>query len=46
MPPLARLKPPTLSSGRKIALGVLRGYLVVAVALVVVRVVELALGHH
>ena len=45
MPPIALLKPPVLSTGRKVGLGVLRAYLVIAVLLVVVRVVQLALGH-
>jgi Mn2+/Fe2+ NRAMP family transporter len=45
MPPLALLARPTLSPGRRLGLTVLRGYLVIAAALVVVRVVQLALGH-
>ncbi len=45
MPPLALLAPTALSAGRKAGLAVLRGYLVIAVALVVVRVIQLALGH-
>jgi NRAMP (natural resistance-associated macrophage protein)-like metal ion transporter len=45
MPPLALLARPTLSAGSRLGLIVLRGYLVVAAALVVVRVVQLALGH-
>ncbi|WP_238009504.1 Nramp family divalent metal transporter [Dactylosporangium sp. AC04546] len=45
MPPLALLSRPRLSPGRRLGLAVLRGYLVIAVALVVVRVVQLALGH-
>jgi Mn2+/Fe2+ NRAMP family transporter len=45
MPPLATLDRPTLSTGSRLGLTVLRGYLVVAAALVVVRVVQLALGH-
>lgn len=43
MPPLALLTRPTLSAGRRLGLGVLRGYLVVAAAMVVVRVIQLAL---
>jgi NRAMP (natural resistance-associated macrophage protein)-like metal ion transporter len=45
MPPLALLARPTLSTGSRLGLSVLRGYLVIAAALVVVRVVQLALGH-
>jgi hypothetical protein len=44
MPPLAELTRPTLSTGSRLGLTVLRGYLVIAAALVVVRVVQLALG--
>ena len=45
MPPLALLTRPTLSPGRRIGLSVLRGYLLLASALVVVKVVQIALGH-
>ncbi|MEB0002436.1 Nramp family divalent metal transporter [Cryobacterium sp. 10I1] len=45
MPPLALLSRPELSSGRRVGLAVLRTYLLLAMALVVVRVVQLALGH-
>ena len=45
MPPLALLDRPALSGSRRLGLTVLRGYLVIASALVVVRVVQLALGH-
>jgi hypothetical protein len=45
MPPLALLARPTLPAGSRLGLAVLRGYLVIAAALVVVRVVQLALGH-
>jgi NRAMP (natural resistance-associated macrophage protein)-like metal ion transporter len=44
MPPLAMLTRPTMSVGQRVGMGVLRGYLVVAVVLVVVKVVQLALG--
>jgi Mn2+/Fe2+ NRAMP family transporter len=43
MPPLARLERPTLSRQRKIGLIALRGYLVVALALVIVKIVEVAI---
>jgi hypothetical protein len=43
MPPLVLLSRPRLSPGRRLGLSVLRGYLIIASALVVVRVVQLAL---
>jgi NRAMP (natural resistance-associated macrophage protein)-like metal ion transporter len=45
MPPLALLTRPRLSTGRRLGLTVLRGYLAIAAAMVVVRVVQLALPH-
>jgi NRAMP (natural resistance-associated macrophage protein)-like metal ion transporter len=45
MPPLAQLARPKLSAGTRLGMAVLRGYLVVAAGLVVVRVVQLALAH-
>jgi len=45
MPPLSQLTRPEMSPGRKIGLTVLRGYLLIAMLLVIVRVVQLALGH-
>lgn len=44
MPPLETLAPALLSARRRVWLGVLRGYLLLATALVVVRVVQLARG--
>jgi len=44
MPPLRQLTPPVLSTGRRVGLAALRGYLVVASVLVVVRIIQLALG--
>ena len=44
MPPLALLTRPEMSNGRRIGLTVLRAYLLVAMILVIVRVVQLALG--
>jgi Mn2+/Fe2+ NRAMP family transporter len=44
MPPLALLTRPQLSAGRRLGLTVLRGYLVIAVGMVIVRVVQLALA--
>ena len=45
MPALALLTRPTLSAGSRVALVVLWGYLAVASSLVVVKVVQLAMGH-
>jgi Mn2+/Fe2+ NRAMP family transporter len=44
MPPLAMLTRPTMSTGRRLGLTVLRGYLVIAAVMVIVRVVQLAAG--
>jgi Mn2+/Fe2+ NRAMP family transporter len=44
MPPLTLLARPQLSTTRRLGLTVLRGYLVLAVGMVVVRVVQLALA--
>ena len=45
MPPLALLQRPPMSTGRKIGMAALRLYLAVAMILVIVKIVELALGH-
>lgn len=45
MPPLALLGRPQLSAGRRLALTAMWAYLIVVCSLVVLRVVELALGH-
>jgi Mn2+/Fe2+ NRAMP family transporter len=45
MPPLALLRRPAMSAGRKIGMSALRLYLCVAMALVIVKIVELALVH-
>ncbi len=45
MPPLELLHRPAMSTGRKIGVGALRLYLLVAMTLVAVRIVQLALGH-
>jgi len=44
MPPLALLSRPPMSLGRKVAMGGMWGYLVVAVGLLVVKAVQLAGG--
>ncbi|MFJ5676584.1 NRAMP family divalent metal transporter [Streptomyces sp. NPDC093097] len=45
MPPLDHLPKPILSTGRKVGLTALRTYLLAAMVLVAVRIVQLALGH-
>jgi hypothetical protein len=45
MPPLTLLDRPVMSTGRKIGMSALRLYLLVAMVLVIVRIVELAIGH-
>ncbi len=46
MPPLAVLAPPVWSRGRLVAMWALRGYLIVAVLLLVVRAVQIGAGQH
>lgn len=46
MPPLALLTRPKLSTGRRLGLTVLRGYLIIAAGMVIVRVIQLALAGH
>ncbi len=45
MPPLNMLTRPVMSTGRKIALTILRAYLAIAMVLVIVRLVQMALAH-
>ena len=45
MPPLKDLPAPALTRSSRIWMGVLRGYLVVAVGLVIFKVVQMALMH-
>jgi NRAMP (natural resistance-associated macrophage protein)-like metal ion transporter len=45
MPPLALLSRPSMSASRKIGMSALRLYLAVAMILVIIRIVQLALGH-
>jgi Mn2+/Fe2+ NRAMP family transporter len=45
MPPLAALSRPVLSTGRKIGLSALRAYLAIAMILVIVKIIQVALGH-
>jgi len=44
MPPLETLTRPVMATGRKIGMGALRGYLFVALVLVVIKLVEVALA--
>jgi hypothetical protein len=46
MPALALLERPAWSPARRIAMLIMIGYLVLAVALLVVKAVELAVAHH
>ena len=46
MPPLALLQRPVMSTGRKIGMSALRLYLGAAMVLVIIKIVQLALGHH
>ncbi|MHB0927378.1 MAG: NRAMP family divalent metal transporter [Candidatus Nanopelagicales bacterium] len=45
MPKLEELVPDRFTGGRRLGLAVLRGYLLIAMALVVVRIIQLALAH-
>jgi Mn2+/Fe2+ NRAMP family transporter len=45
MPPLNMLSKPVMSAGRKVALTILGAYLAVAEILVIVRIVQMAVGH-
>ncbi|OIJ94696.1 manganese transporter [Streptomyces sp. MUSC 14] len=45
MPPLQTLTRPAMSTARKIGMGALRTYLLIAMILVVIKIVEVALGH-
>ncbi|WP_055495780.1 Nramp family divalent metal transporter [Streptomyces sp. TP-A0356] len=45
MPALETLTRPTMSTGRKTGMGALRTYLLVAMILVVIKIVQVALGH-
>jgi NRAMP (natural resistance-associated macrophage protein)-like metal ion transporter len=45
MPPLNMLSKPLMSTGRKIGLGALRSYLAIAMILVIVKIVQVAIGH-
>ena len=45
MPPLNMLSKPVMSTARKIGLTILRSYLAIAMVLVIVRLVQMAIGH-
>ena len=44
MPPLNMLSKPVMSTGRKVALAVLRSYMAIAMVLVIVRIIQMALA--
>jgi len=44
MPPLNVLTKPVMSTGRKIALSVLGGYMILAMILVLVRIIQMAVA--
>jgi Mn2+/Fe2+ NRAMP family transporter len=46
MPPLALLKPVRWSAGTKLGMGMLRGYLVISVILLIVKAIQLGTGTH
>ena len=45
MPPLSELPAPVIKGARRIGLLGLRGYLAIAMIMVIVKIVETALGH-
>jgi hypothetical protein len=45
MPPLNMLSKPVMSAGRKLALTVLGSYMAIAMVLVIVRIIQLAIGN-
>jgi hypothetical protein len=45
MPPLNMLSKPVMSAGRKVTLTVLGSYMAIAMVLVIVRIVQLAIGN-
>jgi Mn2+/Fe2+ NRAMP family transporter len=45
MPPLNMLSKPVMSSGRKVALTILGSYMAIAMVLVIVRLIQMAIGH-
>jgi hypothetical protein len=45
MPPLNMLSKPVMSTGRKVGLTILRSYLAIAMVLVIVRLIQMAIGH-
>jgi NRAMP (natural resistance-associated macrophage protein)-like metal ion transporter len=46
MPPVSELQKPVWSKTRKLGMILLRGYLLIAVILIIVKVIQLALGSH
>ncbi|MEV8323510.1 manganese transporter, partial [Kitasatospora sp. NPDC056731] len=45
MPPLETLGKPVMSTARKLGMGALRAYLLVAMVMVIIKIVQTALNH-
>jgi hypothetical protein len=45
MPPLNMLSKPVMSAGRKVTLTILGSYMAIAMILVIVRIIQLAIGN-
>ena len=45
MPPLNMLSEPVMSTGRKVALAVMRSYMMISMVMVIVRIIQMAIGH-
>jgi hypothetical protein len=45
MPPLNMLSKPAMSAGRKVALAVMGSYMMIAMVMTIVRIVQMALAH-
>jgi hypothetical protein len=45
MPPLETLSRPVMSTARKVGMGALRAYLLIAMVMVIIKIVQTALGH-
>ncbi|MEZ0094552.1 hypothetical protein ABH925_005749, partial [Streptacidiphilus sp. EB129] len=43
--PLETLTKPVMATGRKIGMSALRGYLFIAMILIIIKIVQVALGH-
>jgi hypothetical protein len=45
MPPLNMLTKPVMSAGRKVALAILGSYMMIAMIMVIMRIIQMALAH-